>query len=76
MIENQNGKQDEPENENVEQREEVTPMQLISRVTLATARLAGRAGASDLCEELHHYAEQLEELTEKLDPKPKRSKKE
>lgn len=76
-----NGKKNETEKENVAQQEEEKPidaLRILSRVTLATARLAGRAGASDICEELHHHAEQLEKFADQMEPesKTKRSRKE
>lgn len=66
-----NGKKNETEKENVAQQEEEKPidaLRILSRVTLATARLAGRAGASDICEELHHHAEQLEKFADQMEP--------
>lgn len=76
-----NGNKNETEKDNVAQQEEEKPidaLRILSRVTLATARLAGRAGASDICEELHHHAEQLEKSADQMEPesKTKRSRKE
>lgn len=69
MTDNPNGKQKHTSNQDGEQREEENPIDalwILSRVTSATARLAGRSGASDISEELDHYAEQLGHYAEQL----------
>ncbi len=77
----ENGKQKHTSDQDGEQREEGNPidaLRIISGVTSATARLAGRCGASDISEELDHYAEQLDLFADKIEPGPrtKQAKKE
>lgn len=69
MTDNPNRKQKDTSKEDVAHQEEEKPidaLRILSHVTLATARLAGRAGASDICQELHHHAEQLEKFADQM----------